>query len=187
MKRKRLYFCKYIHFEIYSFPFLLILFFHFSAVTIFAQEKKPEEGYSVSKSLGVFVFPAKDQSSEQQNNDEFECYRWAAEQTGYDPMNPTKVEANQVDTGPDGSAVRGAARGAAVGLAIGAIAGDAGKGAAIGATSGAIAGRRGSRMHKAQQQDAENQKADSQNQKMIDDFNKAFSICLEAKGYTVSK
>src|SRR6187399_2371848 len=87
----------------------------------------------VSIKLGLYVFPAKSQSQQQQKIDEFECYKWAMQQSGIDPLNLPKVETAPVETGPDGSAVRGAARGAAAGVAIGAIAGDAGTGAAIGA------------------------------------------------------
>ena len=82
----------------------------------------------ISTKFGLYVFPAKSQSQQQQKIDEFECYKWAMEQSGIDPLNLPKVEAAPVETGPDGSAVRGAARGAAAGVAIGAIAGDAGTG-----------------------------------------------------------
>jgi hypothetical protein len=33
----------------------------------------------------VFVYPSKGQSKEQQEQDEFGCYKWAKEQTGFDP------------------------------------------------------------------------------------------------------
>ena len=89
----------------------------------------------ISQSLGLFLYPTKGQSHQQQKEDEFECYKWAMEQSGIDPLNLPKVEA-EVKSGPNGGAIRGAARGAAAGAAIGAIAGDAGKGAAIGATAG---------------------------------------------------
>ncbi|MBC7777245.1 MAG: hypothetical protein H7246_17565, partial [Phycisphaerae bacterium] len=97
---------------------------------------------SFAKSLGIYVFPAKNQKQATIDKDDSDCYKWAVEQSGVDPLNPTKVEAKQVDTNPDGSAVVGAAKGAAAGVAIGAIAGDAGKGAAIGAVVGGLAGRR---------------------------------------------
>ena len=86
---------------------------------------------SMSNSLGIYVFPANDQDTATQDADEMACYKWAINQTGYDPLNPTVVQAAEVDTSADGTAVKGAARGAAGGAAVGAIAGDAGKGAAI--------------------------------------------------------
>ena len=140
---------------------------------------------SIAKSLGLFVFPSKDQTKEQQELDEFNCYKWAKEQTGIDPINPPEVEAEQVDTSPDGSAVRGAARGAAAGAAIGAIAGDAGKGAAIGAAAGGMHGRRAKKYNDAKQQEAANQAAEEATEEMMNDFKKAFSACMTGKGYTV--
>jgi hypothetical protein len=140
---------------------------------------------SIGSSIGLYIFPGEDQDQEQQDTDELTCFNWAKEQTGYDPMNPTQVQAAQVDTGPDGAAVRGAARGAAGGAAIGAIAGDTGQGAAIGAVVGGLRGRRAKRANDAQQQAANNAGADAYEQKLADDYNKAFSACMEAKGYTV--
>ncbi|MGB5461678.1 MAG: glycine zipper family protein, partial [Eudoraea sp.] len=92
----------------------------------------------------------------------------------------------QVQTGPDGAAVGGAARGALAGVAIGAIAGDAGKGAAIGAASGAIAGHRASRIGRSRQQQANNQAAGQAEADMMNSFKKAYSACLQGKGYTVN-
>ena len=138
----------------------------------------------VSK-LNIYVFPAEGQSKELQEKDISECYDWAVQQSSVDPLNPPEVEAEQVETGPDGSGVRGAARGAAAGAAIGAIAGDAGKGAAIGAAAGGMAGRRSGKKGQAQQQQQANQTAVDQEQELINNFKKAFSACLEGKGYTV--
>lgn len=33
----------------------------------------------------LIIYPAADQSAEQQDKDEYECYRWAKAQSGYDP------------------------------------------------------------------------------------------------------
>lgn len=151
----------------------------------FHLQAQDSPGASVAKKVGVYVFPANNQTQEQQDKDESDCYTWAVQQSGYDPINPTKVEAQQVQTGPDGAAIRGAAGGAAVGAAIGAIAGDAGKGAAIGAVGGALRGRRSRIVGQQMEQGAANQQAAQQNQAMVDNFKKAFSACLEGKGYTV--
>ena len=109
-------------------------------LTSSATAQETSLGDQVTKKVGMYVFPANDQSQEQLEKDETECYKWAVEQSGVDPLNPPKVEAAQVPTGPDGAAVVGAAKGAAAGAAIGAICGDTGKGAAIGAVSGGLAG-----------------------------------------------
>ena len=138
----------------------------------------------ISQSLELFLYPTNGQSKQQQKKDEFECYKWAMEQSGIDPLNLPKVEA-QVQTGPNGGAIRGAARGAAAGAAIGAIAGDAGMGAAIGATAGGMRGLRGGRQAQAQQNQQAQANATATEEEIKNTFVKAFSVCIEGKGYTV--
>jgi hypothetical protein len=138
----------------------------------------------ISQSLNLFLYPSKGQSQQQQKEDEFECYVWAMEQSGIDPLDLPKVEV-EVETGPTGGAVKGAARGAAAGAAIGAIAGDAGKGAAIGATAGGMRGVRGGRQAQDQQNQQAQANADAAEQELKNNFVKAFSVCIEGKGYTV--
>ncbi len=137
---------------------------------------------SISSSLGVVPYPSKGQSQAQQNRDEGECYAWAKQQTGIDPM--AVASAPPPPSGPaagGGQRVRGAARGAAGGAAVGAIAGDAGKGAGIGAVVGTMAGGRRARQDQAaQQQQAQDAKTGA-----IQHFNKAFGACMEGKGYVV--
>lgn len=142
-------------------------------------------GDAINKKVGLYVFPANNQTADQQAKDESDCYTWAVQQSGYDPINPTTVQAQQVNQGPDGAAVRGAAGGAAVGAAIGAISGDAGKGAAIGAVSGAVMGRHKGNVQQAQQQQQNNAQAQQTNQNLVDGFKKAYTACLEGKKYTV--
>jgi len=139
----------------------------------------------ISNTMKLYVFPAKNQSKQQQKEDEFECYKWAVEQSGIDPLNLPKVEVAPTATGPDGSAVKGAAKGAAAGAAVGAIAGDAGEGAAIGATAGAVAGKRKGKQAQAQQNQQAASTAAATEQQMKDDYKKAFSVCIEGKGYTI--
>ncbi|AZQ64524.1 hypothetical protein EI427_01450 [Flammeovirga pectinis] len=139
---------------------------------------------SISKQLGLFVFPAKDQSTETQMKDEQACFAWATEQTGYTP-DQVHVEAKQVQAAPAAGAVGGAAKGAIAGVAIGAIAGDAGKGAAIGATAGGLKGIGGSRRRAAAQQNQNNQAAAAKQKELLGNFNKAYSACMTGKGYTV--
>jgi outer membrane lipoprotein SlyB len=150
-----------------------------------AQTPAPAPKSSFAKSLGIYIFPAKNQDQATQDKDDADCYRWAVDQSGVDPINPTKVEAAKVDTSPDGTAVVGAAKGAAAGVAIGAIAGDAGKGAAIGAVAGGLAGRRAKVAGDAQQQQKNEQAAAQQQTAMSDSFKKAYTVCMEGKGYTV--
>ncbi len=84
-----------------------------------------------------------------------------------------------------GVLLKAAAKGAAAGAAIGAIAGDAGKGAAIGATAGAMKGRQAGKQGQAQQNQAAQADVAAKEKEMKDSFTKAFSVCIEGKGYTV--
>ena len=154
-------------------------------IALFGLQNTTAQNDGIAKSLGVYVFPTKNQDAATQNIDESTCYTWAKQQTGYDPLNPPKIEAAPVDTSPDGSAVRGAALGAAGGAAIGAIAGDAGEGAAIGAIVGGVRGRRQSKQADAAQAQSNQQAASAQSANLLNEYKKAFSACMEGKGYTV--
>jgi len=87
------------------------------------------------------IYPAKGQSQSQMEKDKYDCYGWAKNQTGFDPMQAgSTAQAAPPAPQPGGERVRGAARGAAVGAVAGGIAGDTGKGAAAGPlSSGAVA------------------------------------------------
>jgi hypothetical protein len=150
---------------------------------------------SLSSSLGVVVFPSKNQTPQQQSADEGDCFGWAKSNTGIDPMAPVQAAPVQPTQDPStagqGSRVAGAAGGAAAGAAIGAIAGDAGKGAAIGATTGVIAGgaaKRRAQAQASQQQQQAQANAAAQTQAAAAQqkaaYNKAFAVCMEGKGYS---
>jgi hypothetical protein len=132
--------------------------------------------------VDVFVYPGKGQTKEQQEQDEFSCYKWAKEQTGFDPTQPMQQAAAPP---PQGGAAKGAARGAAIGAIGGAIGGDAGKGAAIGAGVGAAGGAMRRRQGE-QQQAAAQEKAKQAHNAEVADYKRAFSGCMTARGYTVS-
>ena len=137
-----------------------------------------------------FIYPNEGQSQEQMDKDKFECFQWAKQQTGFDPMAvPTASKPPPQKEASQGGVGRGAVRGGAVGLAAGAIGGDAGKGAAIGAASGALIGgmrRRDqqSREQKAQQEWAQQQV--NEYYKNRDNYNRAYGACLQGRGYTVN-
>lgn len=139
----------------------------------------------ISNSLKLYVFPTKNQSNNKQKADEFECYKWASQQSGIDPLNAPEIKPDEVQKGPDGTAVAGAARGALVGVAIGAIAGDAGKGAAIGAAAGGAGGIRQKRVVQARREQQSKSDAAQKEQDIINSYKKAFSACIEGKGYTI--
>ena len=131
----------------------------------------------------LYVYPAKGQSKDQQNNDEAACYRFGRDQSGFDPMQAPTATSPEPQT--KGGAGSGLFKGALLGLAVGAIAGDAGKGAAIGAVGGGMFGgmrRHGSRVD--QQQWADQQSASYAANR--NNYNRAYSACLQGRGYTVN-
>ena len=44
--------------------------------------------FGVTQAQEVFVYPANGQNAEQQSKDEYACYQWASQNTGYDPSRP---------------------------------------------------------------------------------------------------
>lgn len=142
--------------------------------------------------LGIVVFPAKNQTPEQQEADELACLQWAANEMGIVPNAPAPdpkaagaAAAAQTDEATKGAAVKGGAKGAAAGAIIGAIAGDAGTGAAIGAGAGAVAGKRARKGASAQADAATQEKLEAEQKAKVDGLRKAMGACLEPKGYTI--
>jgi hypothetical protein len=165
----------------------------------------PAAGTAPSRSLGLFVYARERQEPTQQLRDEGECFAWAREQTGIDPIAPPTESTPEAasETEPSGSggsvakgAVKGAAVGAAAGTAIGAIAGHTGKGAGIGATAGLLGGIREARKAaKEAEKTAEAEAADKARaaaeaqaasvRQRRETFGRAFGACMDARGYTV--
>lgn len=128
------------------------------------------------------VYPAKGQSMEQQNRDDGECYVWAKQNTGIDPLSPPQAAPAQTSSTGGGERARGALRGALGGAVIGEIASDdAGKGAGIGAVLGTMRGGRDAR----QKQQAREQQAQDQQQGQVNTFYRAYGACMEGRGYTI--
>ncbi len=146
-----------------------------------------------------YVYPAQGQSAEQQKQDQFECYQWAAEQSGFDPVagpapattaSPTTTPDSTSDSGGAGKAVLG---GATKGAVIAEVSdGDAGKGAAAGAVMGV---RKGKRQKKQEQAAAQHEaaaaqeraraEAEAQQRQLRENYDRANTACLEGRGYTV--
>jgi hypothetical protein len=142
---------------------------------------------SISSSVGLFVYPAAGQTTEKQELDDYQCFTWARDESGHDPISADKPEEVAVDKpGADGSGVRGALRGAARGALLGeVIDDDAGKGAEIGAAVGIMRAR--SKARKQAQQQAATTNLNNEQQFVSEEanFKKAMSLCLEARGYSV--
>jgi hypothetical protein len=145
----------------------------------------------LARGLGLFVYPAKNQDAKEQGQDEHDCWVWAGQQTGVDPVtlkpdpNAGAAAKAQAADATQGAAVVGGVKGAVGGAVIGGIAGNAGKGAAIGAVVGTAAGRRKKKKAEAQAEAQGQQQANAQAQAKADMFKKAMSACLTGRGYTV--
>ena len=154
------------------------------ALSSYPQTTPPASPSAVAKSLGLIIYPAKGQTTEQQTTDEQQCYDWAKTQTGIDPTAPPPAPA-PAEEAKGGQRVKGAARGAAAGAVIGEVAdNDADEGAKVGAAAGAISGGRQARKEKkasAEQAKSQAQAAQTEQQTT---FKKAMGTCLQGRGYT---
>jgi hypothetical protein len=163
----------------------------------YAQSAPPAK--TLAATINVYVFPGAGQPPDQQSKDEVECYEWATANTGSDPFElqkqataqqqQTQEQVSQAAAGTRGAGARGAVGGAAAGALIGEIADeDVSEAAAAGAAVGAIAARRRSKAASQQAQASAQQSGAAQQQAtagQVENFKKAFSVCLEAKEYLV--
>lgn len=137
-----------------------------------------------------YVYPQKGQSAAQQEQDQFACYQWARDQSGFDPMQRPQASAPPPKTqAPTSSAGRGAVGGAVTGAIIGgATKGDVGRSAAYGAAAGALFGnaRRNSQVEaNRQQQDQWARQEGARYEQQRHSYNRAYAACMEGRGYTV--
>ena len=163
-----------------------------------ALAEDPPSG-TLASTMEVYVFPTEGQDASQQSKDEASCFEWAVDNTGSDPFSLDKeAEANEelaaaemeaAEATGQGAGARGALRGAAAGAIITEVTGgDASEGAAYGAAAGVVRGRRQARAAHEQATDAAEDKAEARETATAEDlenFKKAFSVCLEAKDYLV--
>jgi hypothetical protein len=166
-----------------------------SPMAVFAQDGSK----TLASTLDVFVFPAEGQDSSQQSKDEAECYQWAVGNMGSDPFDvadqekadaqQSQAEMEAAKSAGAGAGASGAVRGAAAGALIGEIANDdASEGAAWGAAAGVVRGRlkgRQAQEQATQQAAALSEQREEATAGQLDNFKKAFSVCLEAKEYMV--
>ncbi len=153
---------------------------------------------SPASSVGLFVYPTKNQNAAQQSTDETQCYDWSRTQNGFDPAAPPPAAApaqpaEAEKQGPGGERVKGAVRGAAAGAVVGEVAdNDASQGAEVGAAVGVMAGGRQARQNRRAQEQktqetakANEDAAKAAQQQKVDTFKRGMSACLEARGYSV--
>lgn len=173
----------------------LLTFMSICLATLVSLPANAEGQKTLAATLNIYVFPAGGQGSAQQSTDEVNCYNWAVQNTGADPfeLSPSATQQAQQSSSAQqqaskagaGSGARGAVRGAAAGALIGEIVDDdASKGAAYGAAAGFLRGRHQARQARIQAQQR-NQSQQQAGATQMDNFKRAFSVCLEAKNYMV--
>ena len=140
---------------------------------------------TVAQAQEAFIYPKNGQSAEQQEKDKYECYGWAKNNSGFDPMAPPTTQT----AAPSGQKKSGGVvRGGLGGAALGAIIGDSSKSAKRGAAAGALIGgvRQSSANRKTEQKQQEwAQRESSQYANSRSSYNRAYAACLEGRGYTV--
>jgi uncharacterized protein YcfJ len=133
----------------------------------------------------LYIYPAKGQSADQLDKDKFECYNWAKRDTGFDPMAlPRTSSAPPSGQKKSGGAVTGALGGAV----LGGILGDSSRSAKRGAVAGGLIGgvRQSSQNTKTEQKRSDWERKESANYaNNRNNYNRAYSACLEGRGYTV--
>ena len=139
----------------------------------------------------TYVFPAANQSAEQQKKDEYECYLWAVEQSGYDPVESNEAESGQTTADSDSTSSQsgGAGKSMLGGAVIAEVSdGDAGKGAATGATLGLMKGKRKQQAAQEQERIAAEERARAEaeaRQKLVSNYERANAACLEGRDYVI--
>ena len=130
------------------------------------------------------AYPAKGQSFDQQNRDEYACHEQAQKETGVDPV--AVAEQATASANPDSGGKSGLGsglRGAGIGAVRGAAGGDAGASALHGAGMGRLIAVIRSRRQMEQQQAGSSENSELRAQ--LDKYDRAYSACLTGHGYTV--
>ena len=136
-----------------------------------------------------YIYPDKGQSQSQTEKDKSQCHTWAVGQTGFDPTAPYYPSSPPpTQPAPKSGVVEGAAKGAILGTVVGAISGNTGKGAAIGASSGALVGVFNKYDESKERKYYEKQYNEQQSREYAakrSNYDRAYTACLEGRGYTV--
>jgi len=140
------------------------------------------------------IFPREGQSRNQQTKDKGYCSIWAKDETGVDPSyvrgQLEALERQYASEGQTSKRSGGLLKGAARGAAIGAVGSNAnnnvGKRAAQGAMVSGMRGRDQRKAHAAQNEPQRKQNPLANLDTQLNTYNRAYSVCLDAKGYSVT-
>ena len=135
----------------------------------------------------VIAYPARGQSPEQLDRDRYECHRWAAKQTGFDPSQ--SPSAPSPGSKPEPVPGSGVAVGAIAGAVLGSIIaprGSEGGGAVVGAITGGAIGAATENAERAEsQRDRALAGTGGYHGERAGAYRRALSACLEGRGYSV--
>ena len=155
-------------------------------------QSAPDE--NIAAITQIYFYPNRNQSTEMQSRDHYECYNWAVDQTGFDPSASSIVPEQRVRVVPMPPPGHDTVVMSIAGAVLGAlIAGPrhAGGGALIGAAGGAMAGAisDATRAESARQIEEAYQNRDQgrdfRREKKALQFRRAMSACMEGRNYTV--
>lgn len=145
-------------------------------------------------STQVFFYPLRNQTEQQQDRDQYQCYLWAKKQTGFDPSAPELAPHQRVRVVPDPEAGSDTAASAVAGAIIGSMIGghhDGVDGAIAGAMAGAMIGANAdaARQQQAEQLQHYYDRQTAQQRVMLErqaaNYRRALTACLEGRGYSV--
>lgn len=140
----------------------------------------------------VFVYPLRNQPSDLQGRDRYECHNWSVQQTGFDPSAPYVPPHLRVavSSGPPPGA--GIATGAVAGAVLGAAVSNpwqSGRGALLGAIAGAalggIAESAAAQQTQEQAQDSVELARAAELEGQARNYVRALTACLVGRGYEV--
>jgi len=140
-------------------------------------------------SADVYAYPLRGQPPQQQDRDHYECSIWATQQTGFDPSAPGVPPQHQVHVvsgpPPGSGTAAGVVTGAILGAAIGGPWHGPGPALAGAVVGGAIGTAAEQSARQSQVVTVTDQRAAAQIQQRANNYRRALSACLDARGYSV--
>ncbi len=142
----------------------------------------------------IYAYPQQGQSATQQDRDYYECYLWAADQSGFDPSSPVLAPHQRVTVAMEPAPGRDTAVGAVTGGVLGAVVSGprhSGEGFIVGAVAGALLGAvsDGARQEQAaalqDRQDEQVRQYNAALERRAADYRRALKACLTGRGYRV--
>jgi hypothetical protein len=137
----------------------------------------------------VYAYPLRGQAPQQQDRDHYECSTWATQQTGFDPSAPGTPPQHQVHIVSGPAPGSGTAAGAVTGAILGAIIGGPYNGAGPALAGAVVGGAIGTAAEQSARQSqtvtVTDQRAFAQIQQRANNYRRALSACLDARGYSV--